>query len=175
MVENDRTEEFLRLYLGFEEQLRAYLMTLLGNWNDVDDVFQETTLALWRSFDEFSSGTSFSNWGRQIAFHRVLQFRCQKQRRGVPGSEDFLNALHQTIVGRTDQLETRLRALADCLAKLTEGDRKLVAMTYESNRPIKEVAAQIGRPATGLYKAMERIRHALVVCVERTLAREERG
>lgn len=175
MVGNDRTEQFLRHYAGCESQLRAYLMALLGNWTDVEDVFQETTLALWRSFDNFIPGTSFMTWAKQIAFHRVLQFRVAKQRRGIPCSEAFLNAVHQTIAAQSDQLESRLRALTDCVAKLTDADRKLVTMRYESNRTIKEVAAQIGRPANTLYKALERIRHALVVCVEKAIAREERA
>jgi RNA polymerase sigma-70 factor, ECF subfamily len=174
MVTNDRTEQFLRLYSGCESQLRAYLMTLLGNRTDVEDVFQETTVALWRSFDDFNPDTSFMCWAKQIAFHRVLQFRVQKQRRGVPCSQEFLNAVNQTIVSHSDELETRLRALAECVAKLAESDRKLVAMRYESNCTIKEVAAQIGRPANTLYKALERIRHALVLCMERAIAREER-
>lgn len=175
MVVNDRTEQFLRHYSGCESQLRAYLMALLGNWSDVEDVFQETTLALWRSFDDFVPGTSFMTWAKQIAFHRVLQFRVSKQRRGVPCSEAFLNAVQQTIVSQSDQLDSRLRALTDCVAKLAEADRKLVAMRYESNRSIKEVAVQMGRPANTLYKALERIRHALVVCVEKAVAREERA
>jgi RNA polymerase sigma-70 factor (ECF subfamily) len=173
VVKSDRTEQFLRSYLAFEEQLRAYLMNLLGNWNDMEDVFQETTLALWRSFDDYTPNTNFMSWARQIAFYRVLQFRAQKQRRGIPGSEEFLNAIHQTMLDRSDRQESRLQALSECLGKLNESDRKLVAMTYESNRPIKEVASVIGRPATGLYKAIERIRHALVLCVERALTREE--
>lgn len=175
MVADDRGERFLRFYSGCEGQLRAYLMALLGNWTDVEDVFQDTTLALWRSFDDFSPDSNFMIWAKQIAFHRVLQFRVVKQRRGVPCSDAFLNAVHQTIVGQSDQLETRLRALADCVAKLAEADRKLVALRYESNRSIKDVATHIGRPANTLYKALERIRHALVVCVERSLAREERA
>lgn len=175
MVVNDRTEQFLRHYSGCESQLRAYLMALLGNRSDVEDVFQETTLALWRSFDDFIPGTSFMVWARQIAFHRVLQFRVQKQRRGVPCSEAFLNAVQQTMVAHADQLDARLGALAGCVEKLADADRKLIAMRYESNHTIKDVAAQLGKPANTLYKALERIRHALVVCIERAIAREERA
>jgi len=175
MTADDRTELFLRHYSGCEQQLRAYLMALLGNWTDVEDVFQETTIALWRSFDQFSPETNFMTWARHVAFHRVLQFRSAKQRRGIPCSEEFLNAVQQTVTSQSDQIESRLRALSDCLAKLAEADRTLVAMRYESNRTIKEVATQMGRPANTLYKALERIRHALVVCVERTIAREGRA
>ena len=175
MVVNDRAEQFLRHYAGCESQLRAYLMALLGNWDDVEDVFQETTLALWRSFETFDQSTNFMCWAKKIAFHRVLQFRVHKRRHGIPCSETFLNAVNQTIAGQSDQLETRLRALADCVAKLAEADRSLVTMRYSSNRKIKEVAEETGRPANTLYKALERIRHALVLCVERAISREERA
>jgi len=174
MVESDRTEQFLRFYSASESQLRGYLMALLGNWNDVEDVFQEITLALWRSFDDFSPDTNFILWSKQIAFYRVLQFRTRKQRLGVPCDETFLNAIHQTMIRHSDQLETRLRALADCVAKLSDADRQLVAVRYESNRTVREMATQLGRPEKSLYKALERIRHGLMTCVERAMAREER-
>jgi RNA polymerase sigma-70 factor (ECF subfamily) len=174
MVVDDRAEKFLRHYSGCESQLRAYLMALLGNWNDVEDVFQETTLALWRSFDAFDQNTTFMCWAKQIAFYRVMQFRVHKRRHGIPCSESFLNAVNQTTIGQSEHSELRLRALADCVAKLADSDRSLVTMRYTSNRKIKEVAEETGRPANTLYKALERIRHALVVCVERAITREER-
>lgn len=169
-----QTEDFLLLYSGCEERLFAYLVTLLGSRDDAEEVFQETTLALWRSFHEFEPGTNFLGWAKRVAFHRVLTFRKQRRRQGVPSSEEFLTAVDRMVAAHEDEMDTRLRALASCLQKLPEADRRLVACRYESNRQVKSLAAQLGQPANTLYKALERIRHALVECVNRVVAREER-
>jgi RNA polymerase sigma-70 factor (ECF subfamily) len=155
--------------------LFAYLVTLLGNRDDAEEVFQETTLVLWRSFAEFAPGTNFLNWAKKIAFHRVLTFRKQRRRAGVPQSEAFLESVEQALSAGEAAMDLRLRALAQCLEKLPEADRQLVACRYESNRRVKDLAAQLGRPANTLYKALERIRHALIECVNRAVARESRA
>lgn len=173
MIQSNRTEQFLRLYSGCESHLFAYLLTLLGNWNDAEEVFQETTLALWRSFDDFHAGTDFTRWAKRIAFNRVLTFRKQKQRHGIPHSNEFLNAVEEAFAQQSDVLDARTRALAQCVGKLGEQDRQLLALRYETSRKVKDVATQVGRPANTVYKALERIRHALIDCVDRTLAREE--
>ena len=172
-TEPQRCEQFLLVYSGCESQLFAYLMTLLGNRSDAEEVFQETALTLWRSFDDFVPGTSFLLWAKRVAFHRVLTFRKLRQRQGVPSSEEFLNSVEQLLASQSETMDARLRALSGCLEKLSEPDRQLVTLRYESNRKIKDMATQLGRPANTLYKAFERIRHALFECVDRSLAREE--
>jgi RNA polymerase sigma-70 factor (ECF subfamily) len=108
----------------------------------------------------------------------VLTFRKQRRRAGVPQSEAFLESVGQALSALSAgeaAMDTRLRALAQCLEKLPEADRQLVACRYESNRQVKDMAAQLGRPANTLYKALERIRHALIECVNRVVARESRA
>jgi RNA polymerase sigma-70 factor (ECF subfamily) len=175
MQVHPQTEEFLLLYSSCEERLFAYLVTLLGSRDDAEEVFQETTLALWRSFQEFDPGTNFLNWAKRVAFHRVLTFRKQRRRGGVPQSEEFLESVNRMVAANEDVMDARLRALATCLEKLPEADRQLVACRYEANRKVKSLATQLGRPANTLYKALERIRHSLIECVNRVVAREERA
>ena len=94
MVSQPQVDDFLSQYSGCESWLFAYLMALLGNRDDAEEVFQETTLALWRSFGDFQPGTDFVRWAKRVAFHRVLTYRKQRQRHGIPQSEEFLLAVH---------------------------------------------------------------------------------
>jgi RNA polymerase sigma-70 factor, ECF subfamily len=172
MVTPSRSEEFLACYSGCEGWLFAYLMTLLGNREDAEEVFQETTLALWRSFDDFTPGTDFSRWAKKIAFYRVLTYRKQKKRLGIPQSEEFLAAIHSADERQIDGPE-RLRALNSCVEKLSQSDRQIVSLRYTAKKTVPQLAAHVGRPANTVSKALIRIRRALLVCIERTLARGE--
>src|SRR3954451_5564527 len=68
---------FLRLFLQNQRRLYAYILTLLPNRADADDVLQDTTLTMWDKFDAAEPPTDFLAWGRRIAFHKVLD--CNKK------------------------------------------------------------------------------------------------
>jgi RNA polymerase sigma-70 factor (ECF subfamily) len=172
-AEQQRTEQFLQLYSNCEAQLFAYLVTILGNRSDAEEVFQETTLALWRSFPDFEAGTSFVVWAKRVAFHRVLSFRKAQQRAPVLYSEEFLSSVHRALERQSDLLDARMQALADCINKLSDSDRHLVALRYAADRRVTDLATELNRPVNTLYKALERIRYALIECVNRAVAREE--
>jgi len=169
-----KTEQFLQLYAGCEGKLSAYLMTLLGNYNDVQDVLQETLLALWQSFGEFEPGTNFLAWARKAAYHRALTFRKQQRRQGIPCSEAFLAALDRAYERKGDRLEEYLRYLEECIALLPDTDRQILAARFQSEGPSKAAAEALGRPVNTVYKALARIYRVLATCVERLASREER-
>jgi RNA polymerase sigma-70 factor (ECF subfamily) len=172
MVTHSRAEEFLLQYSGCEGWLLAYLMALLGNRHDAEEVFQETTLALWRSFDEFIPGSDFTRWAKRVAFHRVLTFRKKKQRHGFPQSEAFLEAVHSADERQADATISRLRALDECVQRLPESDRRLLAQRYTAKHTIPQLAQTFNRSASAINKALRRIRRVLMACIDRTLAGE---
>lgn len=167
-----RTEEFLVHYSSCEGWLFVYLVTLLGNHEDAEEVFQETTLALWRSFDDFKPGTSFANWVKRIALHRVLTFRKKKRRQGFPQSEEFLAAVHASDEQRPELVRERLRALDTCVERLPDAERQMVSLRYQSNQTIPQMGRELQRSPNTIAKALKRIRRVLQRCVERTLSRE---
>ena len=59
-----------------------------------------------------------------------------------------------------------LRLLRECVAKLEPAQLELVKAVYEDGAAIKDVAEQIGRSPTGLYKALARIRNRLATCIQ---------
>lgn len=169
MASESRTEEFLLLYAECESWLFAYLMALVGNREDAEEVFQETTLALWRSFDSFVPGTDFTRWAKRTAFHRVLTYRKQKRRLAVPQSEEFLTAIQAADERQQVSPNVRLQMLNECLSRLPEADRRLVSLRYTDKRTIPDLARQLGKSDSAISKTLSRIRHALMLCVDRSL------
>ena len=72
----------------------------------------------------------------------------------------------------TAALEAERDALEECLGKLPDPQRKLVEAAYAPGVRMNELAARLGRTSMSLYKALHRIRLALMDCTERVLARE---
>src|SRR5262249_43469814 len=71
---------FLRLFLQNERRLYAYILTLLPNRADADDVLQEASLVMWDKFDDENPPADFTAWGCRIAYFKVLDF-CKKRHR----------------------------------------------------------------------------------------------
>jgi RNA polymerase sigma-70 factor (ECF subfamily) len=62
--------------------------------------------------------------------------------------------------------------LTVCVQKLSQADRELLQRRYEFDAKPQQIADQIGRPVNSVYKGLQRIRAALMVCVERVLRAE---
>ncbi|MHC5160788.1 MAG: sigma factor, partial [Planctomycetota bacterium] len=87
----NKTEEFLSLLMSNQRRINSYVLSLVPNMNDADDIMQETITVLWRKFDEFQVGTNFASWGMKVAFYCVLDFRKKKAKDKLVFSDDLLN------------------------------------------------------------------------------------
>ena len=173
MAEFERAEEFTRLLAKHQGRIYAYIYTIVPNRTDADEVFQEACVVLWRKFEDYRPGSNFFQWAARIAYFKVLSFRKQKKRSSLIGSNTFVEAVAEEMNAREDLLEEREVALADCIAKLKDKDRDLIDRRYAPGGSVKDAAEQLGRPIKSVYAALARVRQALLVCVERTLATEE--
>jgi DNA-directed RNA polymerase specialized sigma24 family protein len=64
------------------------------------------------------------------------------------------------------ELEIRLRHLEGCIGKLPEDQRSIVEDYYYHRTGIEKVAESSGRTVEATYKALQRIRNALQICME---------
>jgi RNA polymerase sigma-70 factor, ECF subfamily len=169
-----KSKVFLRLFLQNERRLYAYILTLLPNRADADDVLQEASLVMWDKFDEHNPPADFAAWGCRIAYFKVLDFYKKAQRSRVVFSQPMLERVAETAAEQaaTLQLDARHEALDGCLGKLRPADRELLARRFAEGATTQSTAAEVGRSVDAVYKALAKIRQALFDCVTRTLAQE---
>lgn len=165
-----RDKQFLSLFMANERRIYNFILSLVGNYSDADDLMQETAVVMLNRFDEFEGSGNFAAWGMQVARYKILNFRKRRSNKlRLFSSDAFEKILVQSevMIERDDE---RMRALQDCVLKLNENDRKLISMRYENEITTKEVAERIGRSAEGLYQSLARIHRLLLHCIRRTLA-----
>jgi RNA polymerase sigma-70 factor (ECF subfamily) len=171
----ERTEEFVQLLTQHQSLIRGFIYTLLPHRAEADDLFQRTSIVLWRKFGQFQIGTDFGAWACQIAKFEVRNFLRVGRRDRLRFSDDLLASLADMRLTLDSELELRREALRHCVTKLRANDKQIVQKCYGSQAvSAKDVAAELGRPANTLYKALNRIRRALFECIERTLRANER-
>ncbi len=171
----ERVDAFVRLLGQNQRRLFLYVISMVPQWNDAEEIIQETNLVLWREFGHFERGTNFAAWASKVAFHQVLAWRKRKQRDRLQFSDAFLEAVAAEASAAGDALEERSHALAGCIGKLPAGQRDLLRLRYNEGLGVDAISKRIDRTVEAVYRALSRIRHALHECVSQTLARENRA
>jgi len=169
---NQQTPRFVRLLTRHERRVYAYILAMVTDWNDADEILQETNVRLWEQFEDYREGEDFGAWACTIAHYQVLTFRKQRGREARRFSQQLLDTLADEAAPVLKEADARHQALARCMDTLTDRSRDLLRRVYEGSSTIKQIAAELGRPADAVYKSLQRIRHTLHECIEKTLRAE---
>jgi RNA polymerase sigma-70 factor (ECF subfamily) len=171
----DRRVEFADLLRRDQSRLFGYIHSLVRDLNDADDLFQQTTLILWKKFGEFDRGRSFFAWACGVARLEISNFLRNRSRQRLHFSDDLSLLLVEAQEELTDrELEDRRDALARCVERLRPSDRALLAECYGEDEGVHGAAGRRGRSTHSVYNSLRRIRRALFECIARTLAQESR-
>lgn len=166
--------------LAFSELLRqgrgrvfGYLLALVQNLADAEDLYQQTALLLWEKFEQYQPGTDFGSWATTVAHYTALNFlRRQSRRRALFSEAALLRLAAVQVELKTSDCTERSEALAHCLAALPAGERRLVRLRYEGDRSVQDIAQMEQRTVGAVYTALSRIRKTLLACVQRRVTKE---
>lgn len=167
-----RCELFVALFARHQPALFAYVLSLVANWADAEDVVQQASVVLWRKFDEFEPGTDFAAWGCRIARFKALNLLRSRGRDRLVFSDELLELIAEEGLEDLDRLEAERRALGQCLERLESEDRRLVQRCHAVGANVRHIAEELGRTPNALYKWLNRLRAALLTCIESRLAAE---
>lgn len=167
------TPYFLKLFVDSQQAIYSYIFTMVYDHDVADDILQDTVALMWERFNTYERGTNFGAWGITIARYKILEYFKKNRVQYSEISDELFEKISQTAQQRIETIDDRTSALRQCLKKLNEKDRKLLQIRYEKAMKVKDIAAKINRPIQGLYQAMSRIHHTLLLCIESTLRRWE--
>jgi RNA polymerase sigma-70 factor (ECF subfamily) len=164
-----RYEEFADAIRLSTSQILSYINAVVLDWNDAEDVFQETCVVLWKKFDEFQPGSSFLAWALQVARYKATDFLKTRGRRATFHAR-LQELLATEVIEEDDKNATAcLDSLSGCMDRLPPSDRELVMSCYGESKPVRQVASQLGRSPQSVHNSLYRVRKVLIDCVQRTL------
>ncbi len=166
-------EQFVALFVRHEAAIHSFVLTLLPDAADAEEVVQQASLTMWRKFDQFTPGTSFRNWAFQVAKYAALNHLTKVRRDRHRFQVELLELLADRASERAEQLELQRRALAYCMEQLAEEDRLLLAGCYAEGASIRTFAESLGRTSNAVYKHLNRLRANLMKCVQLRLGLED--
>jgi RNA polymerase sigma-70 factor, ECF subfamily len=153
-----------KFYFQYHRRLQRFLHTVSNDAVLMEEIINDTLLAVWRNARGFRGESRVSTWVFGIAYRRALKTlqRASKQRTTGPQNP---NAELQSCVDKTAQNFERRNWIDAALAQLSVEHRLVVELTYFLGLSCDEVSAIAGCPTgtvkTRLYHARARLRQAL--------------
>jgi RNA polymerase sigma-70 factor, ECF subfamily len=163
----DIPSSFNELFLQRQKDIFAYVLTLVPDRNDAEDVYQQTCLALLRKQAEFDPSREFFPWACGFALNEVRRFRRAHGRERVHLDDAVIEALANVQFKSDRQMESQLEMLMDCLAALPDEKRQVLMQCYRYHGGLKDLALRLRIAPDALYKRLERIRKTLFECMEK--------
>jgi RNA polymerase sigma-70 factor (ECF subfamily) len=168
-------EDFVSRLLESQRGIYAVLVAMLPHDRDRDDLFQRVCLTLWQEREKYDPARPFLPWAYAFARNIVREhLRSISPARQVACLAP--ETLERIAVARSEieaTAEARRAALDACVEKLAPKQLELLHARYEGPRSLEEIARELKVSAAALTMRLQRIRHALLKCVERTLAAGE--
>ncbi|MEM7697262.1 MAG: sigma-70 family RNA polymerase sigma factor [Verrucomicrobiota bacterium] len=158
-------EDFLRLFLQYEEDLRAYARSLLPNREFLAEVIQEASVIMWRKLDQLEETDQFLPWAKVIVRYEALKLRQKVARDRLSFSEKVYELLAADDEDDGDPLEQERAAMESCLSQMEPEQRELVLLPYLGHGSVARLAEKSGRTENSLYKKIGRLRTALAKCI----------
>jgi RNA polymerase sigma-70 factor, ECF subfamily len=172
-TDGKRIQQFTDELRQCHRRLFNYVFALVRDIDDAQDVFQETSMLLWKKYDEFQPGTSFAAWAFTVAQFKASEFLRSKRRYRARFSDDFAQLIAATeLRSSPEDSDVWQELLNRCIEKLPSHQRQLLGDCYGGTRSIADVAASLGRPVRGIYNSLRTIREKLLRCVEAARTRE---
>jgi len=170
MAAAENHERFMRLFLRHEPEILRSVLTIVPHLTDARDIVQETAVALWKRFDTYDPARPFAAWASGYARIETLRFLRRAHQRTQLSIQAAV-ALMRSEQARASEDEQREQHLAECLGALPNEHRRLVTDYYFEEKSVDTLAGEHRRTIEAIYKLLQRIRQALLKCMERKMAR----
>ena len=160
----------MKLLTANHARIYAYIISMVPNNSDADDIMQDTAIVMWENFNRFETGTNFVSWAVTIAKFQILKHRKRHTRSRLFLSEKAYDLLISETEKIQEETQDRLQALRKCLQKLSLKDQRFLHMRYYQGASARIVAQQVGTSIDAVYRYTARLNHWLLSCVRRALA-----
>ncbi|MEX0867922.1 MAG: sigma-70 family RNA polymerase sigma factor [Pirellulales bacterium] len=164
----------MAIFARNQRRVFAYIGTLLPNIADAEEVMQETSIILWRKWNQFDRSRDFVRWANGIAHLEVQRYLRMNQSNKLQFNDSVLARISDEVERQSDRQADRQAALIGCMQKLTAGDRDLVERRYLREVNVAEIAQLLNRPLKSIYRSLDRVRDQLFECVQRSLSAGDR-
>ena len=149
-------QEFANIVREHKSTIYTVCYMFSKNQNEVDDLFQEVLLNLWRGIEHFKGESKLATWIYRISLNTCISADRKKKKHATETLSQQAD-----IYAATDEAETRqIQMLHKRVHRLRPFDRAIVLLWLEG-LPYDEIGAITGISAKNVSVRLVRIREEL--------------
>lgn len=162
-----RQQQFAAQFVRHDRRLFGFVITLLPNFDDAEEAYQETCMRLWTKWDDYDPDRDFLAWACGFARNVVRELRQKKYRAQPLLSEQAMERIAEERFRLAAASDAWQSQLADCMGELSSPQRDLVGRHYAGEKSIKALADEFQTTPAAVYMRLSRIRRLLLECIQR--------
>ena len=176
-MDNDKAKNarFLRLYTQVQARLYSYILGVVHNRSDADELFQETAVILWDSFEKYDGRHYFGSWAIGVARNKIFEYLRENKKTKKIFSDAVYKEIADIAERSPDDISDRMEHVSHCIGKLKDSDQKLMISKYFNNNSVRQISQMTGRSTNSLYKSFSRIIIQLRRCITRQMVAGDRN
>jgi RNA polymerase sigma-70 factor (ECF subfamily) len=168
------TDDQQDLLQGHRPKLMAYLLHLVRDPHDAEDLLQELSVIVLEKPDLLTRAGDVFAYLRGVARHLAAGRLGAKVRSGEKLRKwtEWAWENDPDNGSADDDRVRQIEALRRCREKLPETSRRMVSLRYDRGLEVRAVAEEVGSTVGAIKVALLRIRLALARCVQSRLREE---
>ena len=166
---NTGKNDFIRLLTANQRRIQAFILVLVPNVHDADDLYQETASEMWDRFDSFTHGTDFVAWAVTIAKFKVLNFYRDNRKSRLHFDSEICENLASTVSNRIETLDDNIDILKNCVRKLSSNENNMLKLRYNEELTFKQISLRVGKTPPAIHRIISNIHSKLAICLRRSL------
>lgn len=168
-------ERRLRLFLAHRDSLARYILSLVRDSHDAEDLAQELASIVLSAVGSPDAPDPFAAWCRGIA--RKLALKHLSKRRNQPTFVelkffDTVEKCEGDLSSNAEIWAQRRQALVECLEALPPTAHSVLVFRYGGGESSQQIAARVGQTPEAVRMLLYRIRHRLANCIASRMKRK---
>ena len=152
----DLEQEFTRIAREYKDTIYMVCYMFSQNTAEVDDLYQEILINMWRSLPSFEGRSSLKTWIWRLSLNTCLSYDRKRSSKGKALPLDMQINLYED----TDHDSKQIKMLHERINRLGVFDRAIIMLWLE-NMPYEEIGAIVGISAKNVGVRLVRIREQL--------------
>jgi RNA polymerase sigma-70 factor (ECF subfamily) len=157
METKELEKEFLTMIEAQKRTIYKVCYIYANDQDDLNDLYQETVLNLWKSFPRYRGDSTLNTWVYRIAMNTSLTFlrRSKARPKTVP-----MTAYVASMTAEDNETAGQLRELYRLISQLGKLERALILFWLEE-RSYEEIANILGITKTNVAVKLNRTKEKL--------------
>jgi len=147
MVLNGNRDSYAIIVERYRNNVFSLAYKVCGNFEDAEEIAQDSFVKAYRSLDGFRFKSSFTTWLYRITYNTAITYTRKKNRK-VLQLEDFpadaVDFIRDSESEELAEVEYRKTLLNFAIMKLQPEERALVSMYYFQEIELDEIARVMG-------------------------------